>query len=276
MHIAEVYNALQSLRGHSYNIYEVAFLDAEKLSLKLAAVCTFVMQLVILTIIVALTAPKTNQINNKIEVIAIVVSTTSFFVRSAYNEYTSASEFNEAFACVGSYSPMLFLNTCVNKYLSVLVPLYNIYFMLLSEDAVDAIMNSLALYFILELDQMATPPMDDAKIADELAINFHDYIMQPLNDDQLSVTLLVKKGGGSAKNDDQEPPSPVFTDDDKLYVSVPPAHRSTGQRTIVVYKRIGPTHYHSFVYEIHGSNAGRLVNEILQFRCIAAYRDIHD
>merc|ERR1719228_1749708 len=106
------------------------------------------------------------------------------------------------------------MNFTVNILMSCLVPLFNIYFILLSEDPNDAILNSVALFFLLELDQMVAPDWTDNRIRDQLAINSHDYCMIPLKPSELQVKKVIQNQKLDSSKGDQ------YKDGDKLYVQV--------------------------------------------------------
>ena len=85
----------------------------------------------------------------------------------------------------------LWVNTAVNRGLAVLVPAFNLYYLLLSESIDDAVLNSLALLFILELDEVVLPSWDEDRIEDELASNMLVYIGKtPKRDDEVVVVKV--------------------------------------------------------------------------------------
>ena len=75
--------------------------------------------------------------------------------------------------------------------LAAVVPAFNLYYLLLFESINDAVLNSLALHFILELDELVLPSWDDDRIEDELASNTLVYIgKKPKRDDEVVVVKV--------------------------------------------------------------------------------------
>ena len=90
-------------------------------------------------------------------------------------------------------SLLLKLNAIANVFLPVILTFFNVFFVALSDNANDAIMNSLALFFIMELDDLVVPTdWDEEKILDELAINTHDYVMEGMEGSTRAAPRTIK------------------------------------------------------------------------------------
>lgn len=183
-------------------------------------------------------------------------------------QYSSCGEFNSTFLTVGGqfanmfsvHNLMLYLNALVNKGLSLLLPLFNIYFMLLSETPNDALLNGLALFFILEMDEMVLPSWDGERVSDELACHCHDFIMQPSSEGELVVT----KTGAMLE----------YQHTDRLYVRL--QRTSDGLGKVYVHKQESRTEYSTSIYEIKGSKAKEFLDAVQTFECLQNFRDLHD
>eukprot|EP00122_Pirum_gemmata_P018111 Pgem_evm1s16960 len=163
--IFKVYGSLNDLDGHDFNIYEYAFLNYHSNIPVYAAFLTFIIQVAIFLILVisngVLYEQALNQ--NDMYIWIINIATTFFFVSQCFGEWKSAHTFHQACAGVigenqsynsrGNYiaQALKLLNVLANQVLTILVPIFNFYFILLSDSPNDALMNSLALFFIVEL-----------------------------------------------------------------------------------------------------------------------------
>ena len=200
-------------------------------------------------------------------VILVTIGTTFFFVVKCYQEVKNTEGFYEAMkgkTWPGENSWPMILNLLANKYLAYIIPFFNIYFMLQSQNGLDAILNGLALLFILELDQMAVPDYSAAETLDLVATNFHDYVMEePLDRGE----IVVEYHGQCA--------APTFSDDDKLYFRL--SRDENGWCSpLVIYKRKDSTHYENYTYYIRGNRGQDFADAISKFKCYQSYEDIHD
>mmetsp|Transcript_12169 Transcript_12169/g.15948 ORF Transcript_12169/g.15948 Transcript_12169/m.15948 type:complete len:322 (-) Transcript_12169:236-1201(-) len=256
INIVEAYGAIKNLKGHDFNIYEFTYLDPEHPSNRFVSLFTFVFQFIILAVLVYQNISAT--VSRDPLVWILTLSTSFFFGTASRQQWKAADEFNTAFYDIGDKEKVFWLqlNTLSNKLLAVAIPIFNIYFVLLSSDANDAILNSLALFFILELDSMVLPPWEETRIRDEIAINAHDHIMIPLEDQMLKIS---KEGPAN------------FLDTDKLYVRI--EHKSN---SIIVYKRVNACTYEQTVYHVSGVEATRFLELCESFECLINYKDIHD
>lgn len=218
--IATGYSELLRLRGHSYNIFEFAFLNTrmlnddagrmEAIGYLVTSVFTAILQFAVFGILCYYSiGPDYESFmgrygemladrEGKQAIIVIAIGTTLLFCKRAYMQFSEAQEFNQVFTRLQMQpSPemlrqgylkfigpktiwckrgCLWINTAVNCFLAGLVPVFNLYYLLLSESIDDAVLNSLALLFILELDEVVLPAWDDDRIEDELASNMLVYI----------------------------------------------------------------------------------------------------
>ena len=171
---------------------------------------------------------------------------------------------------------LLQLNALINKVLCAAIPVFNVYFMLLSEDPNDAILNSLALIFVIQLDEMVLPEWDGERVSDRIACSTHDYIMEP----QAAGDLAAAKIGAGE-----------YTHTDKLYVVLVDSshismHSDTSgisvddveltQFSVVVYKQEGDTAYSKTTSAISGAKASEFYEAISQFECLTNFEDCHD
>jgi len=285
VNIASAYVSLKTLRTHNFNIYEQAFLDGESTSAFSLSLFTICLQYAIFAILLFNNLPAYMLVleNPSPSVWVLAVSTTFFFGKACYNQYTAAAEFKGAFADIGrrfslcqpSFERqylMMLCSTLGNQVLAVLVPFFNVYFILLAEDPNDAVLNSLALYFILELDEMVVHDWDASRVLDELAINAHDFIMEEPEDK--SDTLVVTKRG-----------SPEFMSGlrgfcPKCY-PVYPRRQEDGSWSVVIYHRASAdgTYFEKNEYILTGMKAEELVESLKEFECFYGgghYADIHD
>ena len=97
---------------------------------------------------------------------------------------------------------------------------------------------------------------DEERLVDELAINVHDYIMEPLQKGEL---VVEKDGPGGYK------------DGDKLYVTI-------GHGTeIRIFKRATPAEFECTTYKLSGTAAPEFMRCFCgSFTCIQKFYDIHD
>ena len=290
VNIASAYVALKTLRIHSFNIYEQAFLDGESQKSFYLSLFTISMQWAIFVILLANNLPQYTSVldNFSPSVWILALSTTFFFGKACYDQYTAAAEFKDAFTKIGRdfslrnilsseelrEKPYLLMlcSTLGNQVLAVLIPFFNIYFILLAESPNDAVLNSLALFFVLELDEMVVNAWDEGRKLDELAINAHDFIMQEPEDS--SDALVVTKCGS------EDFMSGVRGFCPKSY-PVYPRQKADGSWSIVVYHRASNdgTSYDKNEYIIAGAQANHLIDSLKEFECFHGgghYGDIHD
>ena len=145
-------------------------------------------------------------------VIVIDFCTTVFIIVFCFGQYSSARTFcNATQGAVGrsmvddgdlviqitptrsKFRPWLCLqmNAIMNQHFLMLAPFFNFYFILLSNNAMDALLNGFSLLFIFELDDYIQPLFDGVDIEDQLAINAHDFISKHQSVFQLLFVQVV-------------------------------------------------------------------------------------
>jgi hypothetical protein len=119
--------------------------------------------------------------------ITIVIITTVFFAKLVYIQWRDAYNFNAIFWKVGFpktsesmrlRKALLIFNLLVNGGLGIVIVLFNIFFLLISKSVNEAILNSLALFFILEIDDTLKPDWDERYFDNRIAVNASRYITQ--------------------------------------------------------------------------------------------------
>eukprot|EP01083_Nonionella_stella_P166905 559503_1 len=280
--IMMTYAALNQLKGHVYNIYELAYLNYHSTIPFRTAIFIFLIQITILWIVLQANLERYDTAIAQREplVIIIDVCTTLFFTSFCYGQYRNATTFNSAVkGVIGSYKVadedtvsqidnpnergkwqpelMLLINTLINRYLLILAPMFNFYFILLSVSAMDALLNSFSLLFIFELDDYVMPLFARVDIEDKLVINAHDFIMVPAVDGE-----LVCRRTGPA----------IMPNGNKLYVSLQKETKS-----ITIYSRKSALQYDKTIYVFDGLKSKKFLsmcNESL--KSLQNFKDIHD
>jgi hypothetical protein len=268
--ILESYILIKNLKSHEFNIFEYAFLaggsefrweQSSENAIKIFSFLTLLFQYLILTIMVIYNVPTT--INYDPLVLIITIGTSFFFTKLAYNQYTNSTNFNKCYKLMGDPNKQIYLhmNFLSNVVLPILVPFFNFYYILLSEDPNNAILNSLALFFILELDSMILPSWSESMLNDECVTNIHDYIMY--NEMYSNEDITIQK---ITENVDD-----IHNFDNKTYVQIQKIHKK-----IIFYVRETDVSFLTIEYQISGKNWDKFLDLICQFDCIIQYDDIHD
>eukprot|EP00531_Pseudo-nitzschia_arenysensis_P018814 CAMPEP_0116131880 /NCGR_PEP_ID=MMETSP0329-20121206/9248_1 /TAXON_ID=697910 /ORGANISM="Pseudo-nitzschia arenysensis, Strain B593" /LENGTH=334 /DNA_ID=CAMNT_0003626353 /DNA_START=346 /DNA_END=1347 /DNA_ORIENTATION=+ len=262
--VVEVHKLMQDLRGHEFNIYECAFLDC-KTPLIMTAIFSIAVQILLFVALVynyiltlnALASNNDNNdlthnalaINNDVLVLIVSVATTVFFAKQAFGQCKNAMGFNKVFRKVGIFQyknamrkVLLGFNILINVALGVLITVFNFFFLIQSVDANEAILNSLALFFILELDDTLVPDWDESRIQDVIGYNIHGYIV----DESSNVTVELKT---PCDNDEM---MELLKSDDKVYVDT---SHGEDDHSIKVYWRQSSTNYKMFDFHISGNDA---------------------
>jgi len=280
--IMMVYAALTGLDGHEYNIYELAYLNYHSQSVFYIAILIFAIQSILLYVVLHDNASQYETAVNQKDsfVILIDVCTTIFIFCFCYSQYTGAKTFTRAAkGVIGSYlvkdedlviqidgasrgkwkpNLCLLMNQLVNQYALSFAPIINFYFILLSGNAMDALLNGFSLLFIFELDDYILPLFAGIDIEDKLVINAHDFIMVP----PVQEYLTCKQIGPN-----------VLEGATKMYVAIDPEEG----KTINIYCRVSTTTYQKTTYEFGGFQARKfllLCDESLN--CVQHFKDIHD
>ena len=263
--MVEVHRLMQNLRGHSFNIYECCFLDMEKINLKITSLFSMITQIMIFMVLVNYNfdhiADVRSEWTHDSLVFIITIATTIFFGKLAYQQYKGAIDFNNVFRMVGDQSNRhkiaLNVNIFINGLVGFCVTFFNFFFLIVSSSPNEAILNSLALYFIIELDDTLKPDWDEIRIDDEIGINIHDYIMAGKED----IRVEVISGHFDAEL--------LIHSDDKVYIQ-------REGNTINVFWRRDASNYEQVTFRVSGSCSSAFLSDIDQFYCMTKYKDIHD
>jgi len=278
--IMMVYAALTGLDGHEYNVYELAYLNSDSSFVFYIAQLIFAIQSILLYVVVSDNALHYDIAFNQKDasVILIDACTTIFIVCFCYAQFTGAQTFTKAVkGVVGSYlvkdedlviqiiganrgkwrpELCLMMNQIVNEYAISLAPVINFYFILLSSNAMDALLNGFSLLFIFELDDYILPLFAGIDVEDKLVINAHDFIMVPPVNEDLSCKQI----------------GPDVIQNVKLYVSV-----QIDSKTINIYSRVSSTKYNKTSYVFDGPQAKKFLTMADEsLLCVRQFKDIHD
>ena len=267
--ILESYDCVKKLKVHEFNIFEYAFLAgngdfnfefSKENNIKLLSFFTIFFQYLILIILVFYNIPS--QVNYDLMVIIITLGTSFFFIKLAYNQYINSRRFNKCYRLTGDRNKQIYLtmNFLSNVVLPILVPFFNFYYILLSEDPNEAILNSLALFFILELDSMILPNWSEKKVSDELMTNIHDYIMN--NNENFKNPTITK-----LTNEFDH----IHNYNEKTYVLI-----NNENNQIIFFVRSDIKNYKKIIYKVSGDNSERFIELINDFDCTVDFKDIHN
>jgi hypothetical protein len=262
MNILRSYTLLKDLEGHDFNIFEYSFLTGyehlHEVSVKLLAVFTLFVQFMILIILIFFNSES--KLTKDPIIYLIDYATTQFFFSMSMKQVSGCRTFNGCYFLTGdsalSKRVFLYFNWISNVFLPIVVLFFNAYFIALSPDPNTAVLNSMALYFILDMDSMILPEWSDERVDDEKAINVHDYIMVPPNYNLTLTKDHIEEGV-------------TFNEDNKYYISI-------RDREIYVYVRQDSTKYLTKKYTVGGDSAQEFLYLIRQFKCLQNYYDIHD
>lgn len=263
--MVEVHRLMQNLRGHGFNVYECCYLDIERFSLRITSLFSMITQLVIFLVLVNYNfdhiANVRSEWTDDALVFVITIATTIFFGKLAYQQYKGAIDFNNVFDKVGcasvEHKVALYVNIFINGLMGFAVTFFNFFFLIVSSDPNEAILNSLALYFIIELDDTLKPDWDEIRIDDEIGINIHDYIMA--GNEDICVEVV------SGYFDDEL----LIQSDDKVYIQ-------REKNTINVFWRRDACNYEQVTFRVSGSSSAAFLSDVDQFYCMTKYKDIHD
>lgn len=105
----------------------------------------------------------------------IIGATSIFFCSLCYNEAKSSWSFWKRTAAMDPCKrPILCLDLMINVLITVVIPVMNIFMLLKSNSLIESVLNSTALFFVVELDDILSPHWDEVRWMDELGINFHN------------------------------------------------------------------------------------------------------
>lgn len=287
LNCAKAYVALMALSKHEFNIFEVAYLDPNPGSFWTAAAALFSQWLMFLILIIyhavierQLPNPGSNRSEEENFALVLLICLVSTFVfsKKAVRQWANCGEFIEIFYEMGRPAPVTFLlNRLANQLLSVLVLLFNVYFVIISENPSDAILNALALFFVVEVDDELVPDWDDEYTDDVKAQGFRGYLQHPLEPDALYTKI---KHQGVPLDSMRHLSGPgAYSDNDKLYVDM-----NEDERKVTIWKAI-PDHKSQLTiehtridYYIYGHDevVHEFFTQLNSFKCIRGLKDITD
>jgi hypothetical protein len=220
--------------------------------------------------------------------ILVVIVTTAFFFKLVYKQWGNASDFNTVFWKAGFLSDimnsakmqikraqlkkaLLVINNFVNGVLGIVIVLFNIFFLLISKSVNEAILNSLALYFILEIDDMMKPDWDEAFFDKRIALNTYQHIFErKVGDDVKGIRIDI------LPHNAQDDLLDLLKSDDKVCVE---ATKNGDRLSLTLYWRRSQGRYDKVEFNIKGDNVRAFFEDIEQFYCVqrdAAFVTIAD
>jgi hypothetical protein len=271
----------RKLRGHSYNVYECCFLaigvregadhGQEADELLFMAVCMTVFSLIAQSLLaIILLYYNWSDITNKASwskeggTILVMLVTTAFFPKLVYEHWTNASNFNDVFENkkVSSrfMSPMLFINLFVNVLLGMFIVTFNIFFLLISEHVNEAILNSLAVFFILEIDDTVSTEVYYKDFDARIAENLLDYIKGDGGGVDVHVDMVLPSAAS-----EEDCYLHLLESDDKVYLEVTD---DNDQLLVTVYWRRSQFRYVTVQFRITGANGRDFFRSIKEFDCL--------
>eukprot|EP00985_Skeletonema_marinoi_P031703 scaffold37771_cov169-Skeletonema_marinoi.AAC.13 len=278
---------LRTLRGHNYNIFEYCFLASRYLDVeaKLLFMAAFSLIAQILLLIILMYYNMRDITNVTLSkdwgTIVVVVITTVFFAKLAYAQWKHSYDFNALFWYWKAGYPrsrrfinkqvrkkaLLVINFFVNGVLGAAVVLFNIFFLLISEDVNDAIVNSLSLFFILEMDDTLTPDWDEMQFDNRIALTvFRYHAGDGGGDVQVEMTpgleSLEDNSSASASEGDF---SFLLESDEKVYFV---AADHAIDDILVVGMYWAGSHDKIVEFGISGKNGCDFFDNIKQFSCV--------
>ena len=256
----EVHGMMKQLRGHQYNIYECTYLDSASYdmftqrSFWLTCAFSFLIQHVLFIVLLKYNLTKTldwNAIDPQVFITALL--TTIYFAKLSINQANNAITFNRIFTKIGCdvqrNRVILYMNFHVNVILGSCITIFNFFFLLNSANVSDTIINSLALYFILEMDDQLKPDWDEEMYEDAIASASLGYVRASFDED-IEVELDHSK-----LNIDN-----LVCSDDNVYVVV-------NNTTITVHWRKDMAEYESLVFRVSGNDEDSFMENVKNFYC---------
>lgn len=189
--------------------------------------------------------------------------------------WTTLKASNFAYLC-GKF--LLWINFVANVLLAPPLCAFNLYFVLTSDTPVSAILNAVALAFVLEVDDLLAPSWDDDTTEDAKAKLFHECISEPFpgtadpNLLNMRFTRIDPPAGGIP-----------YQDGDKLYIKVPDKINDPHEFDITVFRSNGsfegwvtPTEsYETITYRISGPPEclSSFHKKVKEFYCVQNYEN---
>jgi len=287
LNIATGYGMMQDLDDHSYNIYEYAYLAPNtNWKTRNMAYLAVIIQILFVAVLVSYNFKESKVLiaqgeDGFKEVCVIMVLSIILITITIRVQFSDSKKFNEIFTTITRSRPLrgkkrfLILNFLINQVLGIFVFFFNFYFILVSDSPTDAVLNSVALAFILEIDDFFHPNWDDDKLEDAAAQVLKDYIAEPLSFEEVVVERIAGRGLLD------------IADDDKLYVSIDPDPKMKMPHdgdhftvTVYVANREEDSEVHSIatsydatVYHVGGTKQHKFRSALAKFHCLDNFRD---
>lgn len=275
LHIAKGYALMQDLGEHEYNIYEYAYLSTKSSwQTRGAAYVAAGIQLAFLGVLFAFNVFEqlvviTPDEDFFGEVVIVMLVSTTLFAATVRSQFISSAAFVSAMRRLGrvdrSRDVFLIMNVLINQIMGICIFFFNIYFILVSDTPTDAVLNSVALAFIVEIDDYFKPNWNEDRIEDATAMVLRDYITEPFD----SESLVVGREG-----------PPILSDDSKFYIQVPDTLTLDGSFSVMVHiasKRDCDmnvtTSYDTIIYNVIGIQALDFHAAIMKFNCLDNFND---
>jgi len=269
LNLATGYASMRNLREHSFNIFEYAYLSKPRsLRTRVMAVMAAIIQLsffsvlVVYNIFVERLGISASQ-DCFDQVVIIMVVSSALFAATVRGQYKSCEDFVTTMKVLkkrGSREIFLYLNCLINQQLGLITFFFNIYFILVSDTPTDAVLNSVALAFIIEVDDHFKPHWSDEKLEDAVALILYDFITEPLTSEE----VVVKRDGPA-----------ITSQPKKLYIRIPDEVEADGSFTVSVFSASDNdpevnviTSYQQTIYYVIGSRAREIHDAIGHFECL--------
>jgi hypothetical protein len=274
-HMLELSLLLRKLRGHNYNIFECCFLAIADLDKEAKLLCmaafSLIAQILLLIILMHYNMRDITNVtlSNDWGTIVVVVITTFFFAKLAHAQWREASDFNAVFWKAGfpkryidkvekrTRKALLWINIFINGVLGAVVVLFNIFFLLISKNVNEAILNSLSLFFILEMDDTLKPDWDELEFDCRIAMNVWRY-MTGGGDVDVQVDII----SSTASEEDY---LCLLQSDDRVNFK---ATEDNDQLVVNVYWKRSYSNYEKIQFQISGANGTDFFDCIKEFRCV--------
>lgn len=278
LHVAKAYSRMQELVEHDWNVYEFAYLDPD--SYRMRAFGSAIIQVAFFYCIsFYVISEKSVRITPKedgfiLVVIMLFLSSILFFIEVA-RQRQNCLNFNRVMHELrdsnNSREIFLFLNRAINDFLGIIIFFFNMYFILISEDPTNAVLNSVALAFIIEIDDVFQPTWSSESIEDALAKLLKSYIVQ---EPKYVEVHVVKYGPENPK---------LLIEDINFYVHLSKYDEKLNTFQVVVYTEDERDEKHNVTlsygpnqYEVSGTRSKELYNALTNFYCLEAMLDIVD
>ena len=286
LHVAKAYARMRELNEHQLNVYEVAYLDPESFQIRsffsafiqvsfFYCICTYVLTEPSVRI-----TPKEDGF--ELVLCLLFLSSTLFFLE-VQRQRKNCIKFNRLMREFSQHSGdnergrgiFLFLNRAINETLGIIIFLFNMYFILTSDDPTNAVLNSVALAFIIEIDDVFRPNWSDEAVGDALSKMLRGYIIQEPEDGE--IVVLRDNSNGSKPNAKPR----VLLEGENYYIHLGPFDPDLEMFKVVVFtpkqtdrSKSVTLSYQSTKYVVRGFRAKELHDSFRVFACLDGFRDI--